>query len=213
MKFLTRRSVAAVAVASIVGGGIAGAVLTGPATAIAQETGVEDDGASTSAGHQTVADILAELVDEGVITQAQADVVGERLADARPLRGSRGMGCGSIRGGLDDVAETLGLTVVELRAALTDGSSLADVAAANNIDVQEVIDVLVARAQEHLDQAVTDGRLTADKAAERAADIEARITDMVNGEFDFGGRCGFGPRGDGAQATDDAVAEDAGFSA
>lgn len=202
MKFRTRTSIAAVAVASVIGGGVAGAVLTAPAAALAQETGVEDDGTVIADGFQTLEDVLSELVDEGVITQEQADAVGERLQEARPQRGFRGMGHGPIGGALEDVAEVLGLTVEDLSAALMDGSSLADAAAESNVDVQDVIDVLVAQAQEHLDQAVADGRLTADEATERAAEIETRITDMVNGDVDFGGRRGFGHRGHGPRAFD-----------
>ena len=132
MKFRTRTSIAAVAVASVIGGGVAGAVLTGPAAAIAQETDAEDDAAVVSEGFQTLEEVLADLVDEGVITQEQADVVGERLQEARPERGARhGIGRGFIGGGLTDVAETLGMSVEDLGAALMDGSSIADIAAAN----------------------------------------------------------------------------------
>ena len=45
-------------------------------------------------------------------------------------------------------------------------------AAANDVDVQTVIDALVAEATAHLDEAVENGRLTEAEAAERAADLD-----------------------------------------
>jgi polyhydroxyalkanoate synthesis regulator phasin len=215
MRFRTRSSIAAVAVASVIGGGVAGAVLTGPVAAVAQEAEVEADPSVVSDSFQTIEDVLAELVDEGVITQEQADTVGERLEAARPHRGFRGnVGRGFIGGALDDVATTLGVTVEDLGAALREGSSLADIAAENNVDIQEVIDLFMAQAQERLDAAVADGRLTADEAAERATEIESNITAMVNGEMAFGHRGGFGHRGFGGPTAEPGdAAEDAVFNA
>jgi hypothetical protein len=48
--------------------------------------------------------------------------------------------------------------------------------------VQTVIDALVAAANDSLDAAVESGDLTEAEAAERSADLEARITAHVNGE-------------------------------
>ena len=210
MKIRTRTSIAAVAVASVVGGGVAGAVLAGPTTAIAQEA--EDGTTVISDGFTTIEEVLAQLVDEGVITQDQANTVGERLQEARPRHGFGGRMGHGFGGGLEDVAALLGVSVDDLGSALMDGSSLADVAADNNVDVQAVIDLLVANAQERLDAAVADGHLTADEAAERAAEIETRVTDMVNGEIEMGRR-GFGHRGFGDRFGSDNQVEDVLFEA
>jgi hypothetical protein len=201
MNLRTRTSIAAVAVASVIGGGVAGAVLTGPAAAVAQET--EDAGSPVADGITTIDEVLAQLVDEGVLTQAQADRVGEALEEARPERRPRGH---RLMGALHTVAETLGLTVEELGTALMDGESLADIAVANGAEPEDLVDVFMAEAQSRLDAAVADGRLTAEEAAEKAAVIESRITKMVNGELEFGRRW-FGPgRGFGPDASDDAGA-------
>ena len=69
-------------------------------------------------------------------------------------------------------------------------------AAANDVDVQTVIDALVAEATAHLDEAVENGRLTEAEAAERAADLTERITARVNGEHPA--------RGEGDGSSDDA---------
>jgi len=124
---------------------------------------------------------LQALVDDGTITAEQADAVAEHLAAQAPERG----GHRGHRGpGMDGevVAGLLGIEADELRDALRDGQSIADLATANGVDVQTVIDALVAEAQGHLDLAVENGRLTEDEAAEKAADLEARITARVNGE-------------------------------
>ena len=55
-------------------------------------------------------------------------------------------------------------------------------AEANNVDVQKVIDAIVAEMNEHLAQAVTDGRLTQAEADERKANATERATALVNGE-------------------------------
>lgn len=86
--------------------------------------------------------------------------------------------------GLEAAATALDMTTGELREALSaDGATLESVAEAQGVDVQVLIDALVAEAQEHLAQAVEDGRLTQEEADEKAADLEARITELVNREL------------------------------
>ena len=104
----------------------------------------------------------------------------DTLREAMP-RGGHGPG---MRGGpgLDAAAEALGLSVEDLRTALSEGQSLADVAAANGVDVQSVIDALVAEAQAHMAEKVAEGDLTQEEADERLATVTERITAMVNGE-------------------------------
>ena len=63
-------------------------------------------------------------------------------------------------------------------------------AEANGVDVQAVIDALVAEAEAHVDEAVANGRLTEDQAATIKADLPERIEAMVNGEGPLGGRGG-----------------------
>ena len=52
----------------------------------------------------------------------------------------------------------------EVRDLLRDGQSSADIATAQGVDVQTVIDTLVNVAKEHLDEAVANGRLTQEEA-------------------------------------------------
>lgn len=96
------------------------------------------------------------------------------------------------------VAEVLGMTVEELRAGRRAGKTLAVMAREQGVDVQTVIDVLVADARARLAQAVTDDKLTQDQADRRGAGLEARITELVHraGRPHDGHRRGAGARAD-----------------
>ncbi len=130
---------------------------------------------------------LQELVDAGTIDAAQADAVtdhliadrGERQAERAERRAERQA---EREQRADELAATLGITADELQEELRAGNSLADIAEANGADVQVVIDQLVASATERIDDAVENGRIDADEAAEKAEQLEERITDRVNGE-------------------------------
>jgi hypothetical protein len=87
----------------------------------------------------------------------------------------------------DAVAEALGITEDELREAVQGGATIAEVAEANGVEVQTVIDALVADATAHLDEEVAEGDLTEEQATERKAELEERITAMVNRERPEGG--------------------------
>lgn len=130
-------------------------------------------------GTDRLEEAIAELPDR------IAELVQREGFPDRPGHGGPG-GPGGHRGdrgaGLDAAAEVIGISAEDLRTALQDGSSLAEVAEANDVDVQDVVDALVAEATDRLDQAVADGHLTEDQAAERTAELTERITAMVNGE-------------------------------
>ena len=135
------------------------------------------------------------------ITGAQTDPGTTQEADPGPPdgRGPRW------RPDLGVAAEALGVTEDELRQALRDGQSMADVAAEEEVDVQTVIDALVADATTRIDEAVADGDLEADRAEELKAELPDRIADVVNGE-------GFGPGGPGRGPGCDGPADGEGGS-
>ncbi len=93
-------------------------------------------------------------------------------------RGHRG-GCN-----LDDAAEAIGIDEADLRAAIEDGDTIADVAEANGVDVDDVIDAMVDAKEDHIAEKVEEGRITQEQADEKLADVEAKITDRVNGVED-----------------------------
>lgn len=115
-------------------------------------------------------------------------------------------------------AELLGATTEELREAKQNGQSLADVAAANGVDIATVTDAMEAAINERIDEAVAEGHLTAEEADERRAMIAEKVEDKVNGvRGDGEGRRGHrghrhGPRSAAdADATTGAVFSSARF--
>jgi uncharacterized protein YidB (DUF937 family) len=162
--------------------GVTAAVLVVPAVSYAAT------GDSTALDDRVAAikDALAGLVTDGSLTQAQADEVAEVLAEQR--LGGHGHGHGGPGGRLDLAAatEALGITADELRAAAEAGSTLSELAEEQGVDEDRLVDALVTAGEERLAQAVTDGRLTQAEADEKAADLEARITERLDQPIGFG---------------------------
>jgi hypothetical protein len=144
--------------------------------------------------------VLAPLVKDGTLTQAQADKVIAALKAAGPMGGPGGHGGhggpagpgGGMRGGpgLDAAAKALGVTADELRTSLQSGKSIADVAKEKGVEVQKVIDAMVADLKTHLAEEVSAGTHTQAEADQKLADAQTRITAQVNGQMPAGG-----PRG------------------
>jgi uncharacterized protein YidB (DUF937 family) len=158
-----------------------------------------DDGVATDAANEAavtrIGEQLAPLVEDGTITQAQADAVAETLAEnfrGGPRGHHRRMHIGA------EVAEFLGMEPEALREALQDGSTLAEIAQANGSSADALIDHLVANAQEKLDEKVAEGEITQAEADEKLAEITEKVTDLVNGEAPLRGRGGPPPEGDDA---------------
>ncbi len=196
-----KKSIAGVTVAaSVLAGGMGGLVLTTPGLAGAQE----DETTTEEEGPEVVGGVFADLVEEGVITQEQADIVKERLREARVEFGPRLHGPRAAHAEI--LTDVLGVTQDDLKEARQNGESLADVATANGVETQAVIDALVADLDEHLDLAVEAERLTQEEADEKLVDGTDRITDMVNGDLEPGDRPG--RRGPGGPPEDAATDEE-----
>ena len=132
---------------------------------------------------------LKPLVDAGTITQAQADAVIAALKADMPERGERGRG-GKGGPGMDVAAQALGMTADELQTALKGGQTLAQVAESKGVNVQVVVDALVASATNHINEEVASGELTQAEADEKLANVTERVTERVNNTRPEGG-----PRG------------------
>ncbi len=162
------------ATAVLVGGGIMMVGVTAdPATAQESEL-------SSVRRDRPLRAALEELVDEGVLTQDQADAVIEKLAEN--FDGDR-RERHPARHGFAVAAEVIGIPPSELVTQLVDGSTIAEVAEANGVDPQAVIDALVAKAEVRLAAAVEDGRITQEVADERLVKAEQVATDLVNGDL------------------------------
>jgi hypothetical protein len=215
---VNKRAIAIGLAAGLVGGGAAAIALGGPGgagaevratpyvlaqtdTTVAAEDGTTD---RAVAREQALAEALAPLVEDGTITQAQADAVVARLVEAGPIhagahRGGRGFGVG-----LDTVAEILGMEAEDVRAAVAEGTTLAELAERQGVGRDALIDGIVAEVTSSLDEKVAAGDLTQAEADERLAAVTERIGDMVDRSPRLGGGRG-GHHGPGRDTTDDAT--------
>jgi len=154
---------------------------------------------------------LQQAVEDGDLTQEQADLLGEKMAG----RASGLKGTDMLFGGFDrlqtmvettrtTVAESLGMTIGELDAAL-DEKTLPEIAREQGVDMADVQDAMQTAKKavfdESLQQAVSDGTLTQEQADLVGAFMALRGAGphggMFGGDFGlFGGGMMDGPRGD-----------------
>jgi hypothetical protein len=190
---------AAIGLAGLTAGAGAGLVLTGGSGGAAAQTAPTSPdttapaaGPTTPSGEQAKApgtwmkDALAPLVEDGTITQAQADAVIAAIEAARPAHGPGdhhgpgGPGRGGF-GGLDAVATAIGITSEELRTALEGGQTIAEVAKAQGVDLAKVTDAMVAAYTQHEQDEVAAGQETQARADEEIAAFKDRVDEIVNG--------------------------------
>lgn len=124
--------------------------------------------------------VIADLIADGTITQEQVDAADSARdilqAQREEARADK----------LADVAEAAGVTVEELQAAKSEGSTLAEIAGEN---LDGVVDLFVERSTARINGAVEAGRITQEQADERLDGLEDRIATRL----EEGG--GFGKRG------------------
>jgi len=187
----------------VVGGGIAA---TKALTPKQESQAVIDDAAKqlgvtpaqlSGALRQALKNRVDEAVTDGRLTKAQADRLKQAIdAGNAPLFGFgprrfhehghfgfRVHGHGPFAEGLNTAADYLGLTRAQLMTELRDGKSLAQVAKAHGKSPDGLVDALAKQAEQKLDQAVKNGRLTEAEKTEMLAGLKKRITDLVNGRF------------------------------
>jgi hypothetical protein len=213
-------------VAGLLGGLAVGLTLGAPGVAHSQSTATTSPSSSTStkssARDEYLQSVLAPLVKNGTITQAQADAVVKQLESAaKPLVG------GFARlPGVNDVfsaaAKKIGVTEDALKTALRNGQSIADVAKSKHVDPNAVVDAMVAAAKSDLDQAVKNGKISASVEQTQLNRLKDMFTTMVNAKppqgFGFGFRFGhrfkgYGPNSGGNKSGSTSNTENnAGFS-
>jgi len=111
-----------------------------------------------------------------------------------PTDGNGGGFRGARGGGLEAAATYLGISTSQLFSDMQSGKSLADIAkATDGKTVQGLIDAMVSAQKKQLADAVSNGTISQAQADQIAANLETRVTEMVNGQFGFGRRGGFGP--------------------
>jgi len=151
-------------------------------------------------------DVLKQAVDEGLLTQEQADRMAENWQDGMgfmgmPGRGGHGGGFGrggDMMGGPEDsllsvAADKLGMTVEELRTELEADKTIADVAKAKGVELATIIDAYVTARTEQVQQMVTDGRITQAQADKMLENLRAQAQERLEGSYRFRGEFGPGP--------------------
>jgi lipoate-protein ligase A len=195
-----RTKVAAGAAALLAIGGAGGAVAALDGSPEDQSDAIVNDaaaelGVSAAELQEALEKALSNRVDEAVeagrLTEEQGAELKERIAAGEvpllggPMFGHHGPGLhhGFFAVGLETAATYLGVSEADLRERLEAGDSLAEVARDHDKSVDGLIDALVTAAEERLNEAVEDGRLTEERRAEILESLRERITDMVNGEL------------------------------
>lgn len=165
------------------GGGLVGIV--------ADLTGLEvSDVAERRHDGESFADIAesegvgVDDVKDAAVTEFEASL-DERLTSTDAMERGRG-GRGGMMGGPGGMspesvlADLSGLDITEIRDLRADGQSLADIAAAQEVDIDEVIDTAIADAEEHLQSAVDEGRIDAGRMAEMLETMRTHLGEIVN---------------------------------
>jgi AraC-like DNA-binding protein len=151
---------------------------------------------------------VGQALKDGKLTQSQADTANGRIDKMtfdKPLFGQflgerrRDMlrvGFALGKEGIEAAAAKLGMTPRDLMTELRAGKSLADVAQAKNVSVDDLKAAILAAVNAQIDQAVKDGKLTqaqADQAKSKVAtelDLSKKLP-----EGWLGGKRPFMPRG------------------
>lgn len=127
---------------------------------------------------------INEAVTNGNMTREQADTLIASLQDIYTAAVNGELGYPRLEmmvsfGIVRLASEETDLTPREVLRELMDGKSLADVLIEKNVDVNAFIDTVVSRAQERLNQAVTNGRITQEEADARLDQLRQTITEGI----------------------------------
>lgn len=91
-------------------------------------------------------------------------------------------------GSPETLATALGVDAETLRSELAAGKSIADIAEEQGIEIDAVVEALIADVETHLAEHVADGSLTEDEAADKLANAEAKIAEKVTEARTLDGR-------------------------
>ncbi|MEM9950187.1 MAG: hypothetical protein AAF846_01195 [Chloroflexota bacterium] len=138
---------------------------------------------------------IAELIEangesvDAFVAEAMAsaeEAFVERINE--PFDFERGSRLGNLFGDAE-LAETFtGLTTEEIREAIADGNTLAELIEANGESVDAFVAEAVAVYEARLDEAVAEERITQEVADERLAQFEETLTQGLEEGFNFGDR-------------------------
>jgi hypothetical protein len=183
---MNKKTIAMIAVAATVSVAGVGAAEAASKKTVVKTTSIASTtrpsiGGMNSMGVDPITSVLAGLVTNKTITQAQSDAITAALQAARPTIGAGGKGgFGGSVAGFDKKAvilSTLGIDAATLQAGIQAGKSLATIAGTKTADL---ITALVAAETKAIDADVTANKLTAAQAATIKAGLTAHVTAEVN---------------------------------
>lgn len=154
---------------------------------VAEKLGVSEEELKTAID-EARDETIDEAVDEGLFTEEQGERLKERAEEGGflfppgPRHGFRG--AVQIT---DAAAEVLGMTQDELMEQLRDGKSLAEVAEAQEMSVEDFKAALLDEIQTRLGELVADGDLTQTQADHISQCMEENIDRIVNAGGCLGG--------------------------
>ena len=82
------------------------------------------------------------------------------------------------------VIESLGLEKADIATGIRNGSTLGEIAESNDITTEDLISTITSIMTEKLNEAVAEGKITADEALTKASNIQERAEQMVNKPLD-----------------------------
>jgi polyhydroxyalkanoate synthesis regulator phasin len=162
----------------------------------ASQLGVEPSELS-DALKQALKNRVDEAVEDGRLTEEQANELEVRIdANEFPLLGALGFHGYEMHGGpgpgrlglfghfelFETAASYLGLTEAQLREELRD-ATLAEIARERGKSVEGLVQQLVATQTKRIDEAVAEGRISEEQAANLEAELGERTEALVNGEW------------------------------
>jgi hypothetical protein len=132
--------------------------------------------------------VLDEMVADGTLTEPQETAILDRVTETRAEHRRPCTGVMLVRDGAigDAVTDLLGMDRGEIREAWLDGQSLTDMAAAQGIDRQTLVDTIADALGTKLDELVADEKITPERRGEiftNAQPTMERAVDLHRGEL------------------------------
>ena len=133
--------------------------------------------ASLFGGSLIAIPLLASAQDDSPSLESEVNQKDSTIKEKETNHHKRGHKRGAFIG---KVLLEVGLDPASVREGFANGQTLGDTAEANGISPETIVDAIVDAMTERLNQAIADGKLTPEEAAEKAAGIPERATEIVD---------------------------------
>lgn len=167
---------------------------------VAEKLGISEE-ELTTAMKEARLEMIDEAVAEGRLSEEQADRLRERVEAGAilPLRPPAhhprpGTCQRAVNFGLEAAAQVLGMEKGQLIQEIRSGKSLAEVAEAQGMTVEEFKEAFLSQIETQLDELVAQGKLSGEQAERILQRVEENIDRIVNGHMRPGGPCPPGHR-------------------